>query len=82
MTADTMVELHHLLEGPEDAPVLVLANSLVTSLSVWDDQAPALRERLTLCCTSARFVPPEAWEERAKAVRANGVGAISRMRNS
>ena len=48
MTAGTTVELHHLLEGPKDAPVLVLANSLGTSLDMWDDQAPALRERFRL----------------------------------
>ena len=42
MTADTTIELHHLLEGPEDAPVLVLANSLGTSLNVWDEQVEAL----------------------------------------
>ena len=144
MTADATVELHHLLEGSKDAPVLVLANSLGTSLNVWDYQAPALRERfrllrydhrghggspvppgpygiedlgrdvlallnrleiervsfcglsiggmvgmwlageapehverLVLCCTSAQFAPPEAWEERAQTVRTNGVGAIA-----
>ena len=48
MTAGTTVELHHLLEGPRDAPVLVLANSLGTSLDMWEDQAPALRERFRL----------------------------------
>lgn len=42
MTADTTIELHHLLKGPEDAPVLVLANSLGTSLNVWDEQVEAL----------------------------------------
>ena len=42
MTADTTIELHHLLKSPEDAPVLVLANSLGTSLNVWDEQAEAL----------------------------------------
>jgi 3-oxoadipate enol-lactonase len=144
MTADTMVELHHRLEGPEYAPVLVLANSLGTTLSMWDDQAPALRDRfrllrydhrghgcspvppgpygiedlgrdvlalldrlgfervsfcglslggmvgiwlageaaervdrLVLCCTSARFAPPETWEERAQTVREDGLGAIA-----
>src|SRR5215210_4399381 len=46
MTADTTVELHHLLEGSEDAPVLVLANSLGTSLNVWDEQAEALPSAL------------------------------------
>jgi 3-oxoadipate enol-lactonase len=34
-------------------------------------------ERLILCCTSARFDPPDAWESRAKAVRAGGVGAVA-----
>jgi 3-oxoadipate enol-lactonase len=48
MTTDGTVELHHLLEGPEDAPVLVMANSLGTTLNMWDDQAPALRERFRL----------------------------------
>jgi 3-oxoadipate enol-lactonase len=40
--------LHHLMEGPEDASVLVLSNSLGTSLDMWREQAPALRERFRL----------------------------------
>jgi 3-oxoadipate enol-lactonase len=40
--------LHHLMEGPEDASVLVLSNSLGTSLNMWREQAPALRERFRL----------------------------------
>ena len=143
MTTDT-VELHYVLEGPEDAPVLVLSNSLGTTLDMWDEQTPALRERfrllrydhrghggssappgpytigdlggdilalldrlsverfsfcglsigglvgmwlasevpervetLVLCCTSARFEPPDAFGSRAKTVRAEGVGAIA-----
>ena len=144
MTARETVELHHLFEGPEDAPVLVMANSLGTTLRMWEDQAPSLRERfrllrydhrghggspvpsgpyeigdlgrdvlalldrlgveqfsfcglsvggmvgmwlaseaperverLVLCCTAARFAPPEQWEERARTARAKGVGAIA-----
>ena len=46
MTAGSTIELHYLLEGPEDAPVVVLANSLGTTLRVWDDQASALQARL------------------------------------
>jgi 3-oxoadipate enol-lactonase len=46
-TGDT-VALHHVLEGPEDAPVLVASNSLGTTLRVWDDQAPALLEGFRL----------------------------------
>lgn len=143
MTVET-VELHHRIEGPEDAPVLVMANSLGTTLDMWDAQASALRERfrlvrydhrghggspvppgpyamddlggdvialmdglgiehfsfcglsiggmvgmwlasevpqrvekLILCCTSARFDPPDTWDTRAKTVRANGTGAIA-----
>ena len=42
------MRLNHLMEGPEDAPVLVLSNSLGTTLDMWRDQAPALRERFRL----------------------------------
>lgn len=42
------VEVHYELEGPEDAPVLVLSNSLGTTLEMWDDQAEVLRERFRL----------------------------------
>jgi 3-oxoadipate enol-lactonase len=48
MTEETTVRLHHQFEGSEDAPVLVMANSLGTTLRMWDDQAPALRERFRL----------------------------------
>ncbi len=48
MTTESTVEVHHLLEGPEDAPVLVLSNSLGTTLAMWDAQVPALRERFHL----------------------------------
>ena len=142
-TGDT-VALYHALEGPEDAPVLVAANSLGTTLRMWDDQAPALLEsfrllrydhrghgdspvspgpyaiddlgrdvlalmdrleverfsfcglsiggmvgmwlaseaperveRLVLCCTSARFEPPDDWGSRAETVRADGVDAVA-----
>ena len=34
--------LHHRLDGPDDAPVLVLSNSLGTSLEMWDGMLPAL----------------------------------------
>src|SRR5215210_4777263 len=143
MTTSDRVELNYLVEGPEDAPVLVLANSLGTALGMWDDQARTLRERfrllrydhrghggssvppgpyeiedlgrdvlalldrlevervsfcghsiggmvgmwlaseaperierLVLCCTSAKFTPPEMWEERARTVRADGAETV------
>jgi 3-oxoadipate enol-lactonase / 4-carboxymuconolactone decarboxylase len=39
------VELHHRLEGPAGAPVVMFANSLGTTLEMWDDQAAALASR-------------------------------------
>jgi 3-oxoadipate enol-lactonase len=48
MKAESAVEVHHLLEGPEDAPVLVLSNSLGTTLEMWDKQARALGEPFRL----------------------------------
>jgi 3-oxoadipate enol-lactonase len=48
VTLGKTIELHHLIEGPEEAPVLVLSNSLGTTLQMWRDQAPALSERFRL----------------------------------
>src|SRR5919107_2298264 len=67
MTEQATVELHHVLEGPEDAPVLVMANSLGTMLRMWDDQAPELRERFRLLRYDHRGhggspVPPGLYE--------------------
>ena len=42
MTTGSAAELHYLLEGPEAAPVVVLANSLGTTLRMWDEQVSAL----------------------------------------
>ena len=51
----------------EDAPVLVMANSLGTTLRMWDDQAPELRERFRLLRYDHRGhggspVPPGLYE--------------------
>ena len=40
-----MTDLAHRIEGPEDAPVVVLSNSLGTDMAMWDPQLPALAER-------------------------------------
>ena len=37
------VEVHHVVEGPEGAPVVLFASSLGTTHAMWDDQAAALR---------------------------------------
>ena len=36
---------HHVITGPEDAPTLVLSNSLGTTHRMWDPQIDALSER-------------------------------------
>ena len=39
------VRLFHRFDGPADAPVLLLSNSLGTALEMWDPQMPAFAER-------------------------------------
>lgn len=39
------VEVEHTVDGPEDAPVLVLSNSLGATRAMWDPQVPVLAER-------------------------------------
>ncbi len=39
------VDVHHTLEGPEGAPVIVFSNSLGTRGEMWDAQAAALSDR-------------------------------------
>jgi 3-oxoadipate enol-lactonase len=42
------VKLHHRLDGPGDAPPLVLSSSLGTTHALWDPQVSALAERFLL----------------------------------
>lgn len=42
------MELHHRLDGPDGAPVLVLSNSLGTDLGMWDGQLPLLAQGFRL----------------------------------
>lgn len=39
------VDVHHSLEGPDGAPVVVFSNSLGTTGTMWDTQAAALSDR-------------------------------------
>lgn len=41
----TAVEVHAVEDGRPDAPVIVLSNSLGTTLDMWDPQLPSLSER-------------------------------------
>ena len=40
----TAVAVHHVVTGPQDAPVVVLSNSLGSTHTMWDAQAEALAE--------------------------------------
>jgi 3-oxoadipate enol-lactonase len=39
------IKIHYHFDGPESAPVVVLSNSLMSSLSMWDDTVPALSNK-------------------------------------
>jgi 3-oxoadipate enol-lactonase len=144
VSAVPAVEVNAVVEGLENAPVLILSPSLGSTLSMWEPQAQALRDRfrivrydhrghggspvpagpytladlgadvlllmdrleiekahfcglslggmtgmwlaahapervrrLVLCCTSARLGPPEAWTDRAEAVRRDGTAGLA-----
>jgi 3-oxoadipate enol-lactonase len=38
------IDVHCVVEGPDDAPWVVLSNSLATTLAMWDDVVPRLTE--------------------------------------
>ncbi len=40
--------INYQVEGPSDAPVLILCNSIGTNLHMWDDQAPEFARRFRL----------------------------------
>lgn len=60
-------DVHHVAEGPDDAPVLVLGPSLGTTSAMWDPQVPALAGRLRVVRYDTRGhgaspVPPGPYE--------------------
>jgi 3-oxoadipate enol-lactonase len=63
----TPVEVVSSVDGPEGAPVVVLSNSLGSTPAMWDDQLPALLERLRVVRYDHRGhgaspVPPGQYE--------------------
>lgn len=48
------VDVHHVVTGPEGAPVVVLANSLGSTHAMWDAQADVLAERFRVVRFDAR----------------------------
>jgi 3-oxoadipate enol-lactonase/4-carboxymuconolactone decarboxylase len=57
------MDLHHRIDGPEGAPVLVLANSLGTDLHLWDAQVEVLARRLRVVRFDHRGHGSSAWTE-------------------
>jgi 3-oxoadipate enol-lactonase len=53
-TTEDGVRLHYRLDGPEDAPALMLSNSLGTDLELWSGLAPALAREHRLLRYDAR----------------------------
>jgi 3-oxoadipate enol-lactonase len=52
--------------------------SLGGMVAMWlGSHVPDRVERMVLVCTSAKLGPPEMWQERAKTVRAQGMGSIA-----
>jgi 3-oxoadipate enol-lactonase len=47
-------QLHCRLDGPDDAPVVVLSNSLGTNLAMWDAQIPALAQKFRVARYDSR----------------------------
>lgn len=50
----TAVDVHAVVEGPADAPVVLLAGSLGSTLEMWDPQVSALAERFRVVRYDAR----------------------------
>ena len=48
------VAVHHVVTGPEDAPVVVLAGSLGATHAMWDPQVPALEKQFRVVRYDAR----------------------------
>jgi hypothetical protein len=74
MTTGSTVEVHHLFEGPEEAPVLVLSNTPGTTLGMWDEQAPRWAKATASCATTtAACASPGSEAEYMKGVKDEGV---------
>ena len=63
----TAVDVNHAITGPEDAPVVVLSNSLGSTPAMWNGQRPALEEHFRVVTYDHRGhggspVPPGPYE--------------------
>ena len=75
--ADLGAEVIELLDHLGAGPVSMAGVSLGGMVAMWlGAHHPERVDRLVLACTAAALPPPEAWEQRAAAVRADGVVAL------
>ena len=54
------IAINYQVDGPEGAPWLIFSNSLATNLTMWDDQARELKQRVP----RAALRPARAWRHR------------------
>ena len=48
------ISIHYQIEGPEDAPVVLLSHSLAANTTMWDLQMPALTSHYRVICYDTR----------------------------
>jgi len=76
--ADLGADLVQLLDRLGIAQAHLVGLSLGAMVSLWvAARHPARVRRLVVCCTAAQLGPPAAWAERARVVRAEGVGVVA-----
>jgi 3-oxoadipate enol-lactonase/4-carboxymuconolactone decarboxylase len=75
--AELGADLLGLLDALEEPRASVVGLSIGGMVAMWvASHAPERIDRLALCCTAPVLGPPEAWDERAAAVRAGGTGLL------
>ena len=87
------VRLHYELEGPPDAPVVMLSNSLMSNLSMWTPQLPALLAAFRVLrydtrghgeseVTAAPYSIEQLADDAAALITFTGVGVIGELLNA
>ena len=68
-------KMHFRIDGPSDAPLLVLSNSLGTDLTLWDRQLPALSRRfqVLVLMTPAATANPSSRPDRIQSNCSPGI---------
>lgn len=74
--------LHCVLEGPEDAPLVMLSHGLATDLTMWDGLAAALRDRYRVLRYDARGhggSPPTPGDYTLEMLGADAIGLLDAL---